>query len=315
MELAVGDRLVYPNQGLCTVTEIKAEEIAGQKLTFVSLIMAETAAKVKVPQAKLEKNGVRRLANTADVKKVFDYLKSDAEKASLDWKKRARDNVTRLTEGGLMGLAEILKGLQVLSELRPLPPKERDLYNDARHLFVEELAAAANIFAADAEDALDVALYPVGKDRPKRSAEEFKLLVGGDEDDLGLGELMLDEATPEEPEAESEAESEEESDGDEKPKKKVAKEPRASKAAPAKSLAAPVATKAKKGVKSLISDLEVTAPAATALSEIAMKKRGRPAAVKPAPPPTEPKKRGRPTKAKPESKPEAKPHKKSGKSK
>ncbi len=48
--LSVGDRLVYPNQGLCSVTEIKTEEIAGQKLTFVSLVIIETGAKVKVPR-------------------------------------------------------------------------------------------------------------------------------------------------------------------------------------------------------------------------------------------------------------------------
>jgi CarD family transcriptional regulator len=285
MELVVGDRLVYPNQGLCTVTEIRSEEIAGQKLTFVSLLMSETSAKVKVPQDKLEKNGVRRLATPADVKKVFEYLRSDAEKTSLDWKKRARDNVTRLTEGGLMGLAEILKGLQVLSELRPLPPKERDLYNDARHLFAEELAASATLSAADAEDALDVALFPVGKERPKRSAEEFKLLTGED-DELGLGEMMaLDEPAEEVEEPQHDESEEKEDEGEEKPAPKAGK---AAKTKPEKA--------AKGKAKSAISDLEVTAPAGTALEDMSLKKRGRPAKLKVEAAPGEAKKRGRPAK-------------------
>ena len=145
LSLSVGDRLVYPNQGLCTVTEIKNEKIAGHELVFVSLVILETGAKVKVPQEKMVKNGVRRVSTADDVKAVFDFLKGESEKASLDWKKRARDNTARLSEGGLLGLAEVVKGLQVLSELRPLPPKEREQYNDARHLFVEELAAALAI--------------------------------------------------------------------------------------------------------------------------------------------------------------------------
>ena len=87
--LSVGDRLVYPNQGLCSVTEIKTEEIAGQKLQFVSLVIIETGAKVKVPREKLEKNGVRRVSSAEDVRKIVEYLKSDFEKATLDWKKRA----------------------------------------------------------------------------------------------------------------------------------------------------------------------------------------------------------------------------------
>jgi RNA polymerase-interacting CarD/CdnL/TRCF family regulator len=306
--LSVGDRLVYPNQGLCTVTEIKTEEIAGQKLTFVSLVIIETGAKVKVPKEKLEKNGVRRVSTADDVKKVIDYLKSDSEKASLDWKKRARDNTARLSEGGLIGLAEVVKGLQVLSELRPLPPKEREQYNDARHLFVEELAAAMGVTPADAEDAFDILLFVPGKDRPKRSIEEFQGM-GEDGDELGLdGDLMgLDgedgaAATEESSEEEKSEEGESEEGGDEdEPKKK-------------KPAAAPKVAKPPKGQKpSVISDVEVTAPAATALAE-APKKRGRPPKPKPevVGPPPPPKKRGRPPKPKPETTEPPPPPKKRG---
>ncbi|MEW5738583.1 MAG: CarD family transcriptional regulator [Myxococcota bacterium] len=298
LSLAIGDRVVYPNQGLCTVTDIKTEEIAGQRLTFVSLVFSETGAKVKVPKEKLAKNGVRRVSTSDDVKKVFEFLKSDSERASLDWKKRARDNTARLSEGGLVGLAEVVKGLQVLSELRPLPPKERGQYNDARHLFVEELAAALGISEADAEDSLDVLLFPPGKERPKRSIEEFQGL--GEDDELGLGEDLLGldgESSESEGEGESAeaGEGEEGEAGDEEGKKKAPKgkpEPK-----PAKEAKAPP-----KGKKSVVSDLEVTEPLATALPALPLpKKRGRPPKPKPPEPaePQPPKKRGRPPKAKP----------------
>ena len=296
--LSVGDRLVYPNQGLCSVTEIKTEEIAGQKLTFVSLVIIETGAKVKVPREKLEKNGVRRVSTADDVMKVVDYLKGASDKASLDWKKRARENMARLSEGGLLGLAEVVKGLQELSELRPLPPKERDLYNDARHLFVDELSAAMGVPAADAEDAFDILLFIPGRDRPKRTAEEFASL-GEEGDELGMeGDLIGidggEEASEEAPEAEGvkaeEGESEEGGDDEEGAAKK---KPKAPAAAPAK---------AAKGKKTLFSDVEVTMPATSALTENMPKKRGRPPKPKPevTEPPPPPKKRGRPPKPKPE---------------
>ncbi len=293
LSLSVGDRVVYPNQGLCVVTDIKNEEIAGQRLVFVSLRFEETGAKVKVPQEKLAKNGVRRLATADDVKQVIDFLKSDSEKASLDWKARARTNTARLSEGGLLGLAEVVKGLQVLSELRPLPPKEREQYNDARHLFVSELSAALQLPDCDAEDLFDVVLFPVGRERPKRSAEEFRALAG--EDELGLGDDLLGlegEVEPAEEEAAPE-EAAEEAEGEEGAKKKPGKP-----AAPGKAPPPP-----KK--KSVISDLEVTEPVATALPADlvpAKRKRGRPPKPKPAvtEPPPPPKKRGRPPKPKPE---------------
>lgn len=289
LNLNVGDRVVYPNQGLCAVTDIKTEEIAGQKLVFVSLTFLETGAKVKVPKDKLAKNGVRRVSSAEDVKGVFEFLRSDSERASLDWKKRARTNTERLSVGGLIGLAEVVKGLQVLSELRPLPPKEREQYNDARHLFVTELAAAMSSSDADAEDALDIVLFPPGKERPKRDIAEFQ----GLEEELGLaGDDLLgldgDTAVEEEPE-------EKEKDGEEAEGDEDGEEEAAPKKKPAKAAAAAAPSKKKLDV-----DTEVTVAQGAALIP-APKKRGRPPKPKPevTGPPPEPKKRGRPPKPKP----------------
>ena len=306
LSLAVGDRVVYPNQGLCKVTGIETKDIAGQKLSFVTLQREEDGSKVMVPEAKVVAIGVRKVAGAADVTKVFEFLKSESDKASLDWKARARTNVERMAIGGLMGLAEVVKGLAVLSELRPLPTKERELYNDARHLLVTELSASLRISECDAEDTVDLVLFPPGKERPKRLAEEFRVASEGD-DDLGLeGDLMgIDGEVAEEPiegaeePVEAAEEGEEASEGEEgdapdpKPKKKPAP-----------------AEKVKKA--SLINDVDVTTPAAAPLVEVAgPRKRGRPPKPKPlvTVPPPPPKKRGRPPKGKPAAAPPAAPKK------
>lgn len=212
LTLAVGDRVVYPNQGVCRVTSVESKEVAGQTLTFVTMKREEDGAVVMVPEAKVRSIGLRKVAGRADVDRVFTFLRSDSDKANLDWKQRARTNVERMSQGGLIGLAEVVKGLQVLSELRPLPTKERELYDNARHLLVAELSASLNIAEVDAEDSVDVVLFPPGRERPKRTAEEFRT-VGGEEDGMELGEDLLElggeievgaEAEPEEAEAEAE---------------------------------------------------------------------------------------------------------------
>jgi RNA polymerase-interacting CarD/CdnL/TRCF family regulator len=191
LTLAVGDRVVYPNQGVCRVTSVESKEVAGQTLTFVTMKREEDGAVVMVPEAKVRSIGLRKVAGRADVEKVFAFLRSDSDKANLDWKQRARTNVERRSQGGLMGLAEVVKGLQVLSELRPLPTKERELYDNARHLLVAELAASLHVAEVDAEDAVDVVLFPPGRERPKRTAEEFRTGTG-DEDGMELGEDLLE---------------------------------------------------------------------------------------------------------------------------
>src|SRR6185295_706791 len=151
LALAVGDRVVYPNQGVCKVFAVDAMEVAGQRLTMVSMRREEDGAVVRVPEAKVKSIGVRRVASKEDVTALFGFLKAEGDKADLDWKQRARTNADRMAAGGIMGLAEVVKGLQVLSELRPLPTKERELYDTARHMLVAEISASLNIAEVDAE--------------------------------------------------------------------------------------------------------------------------------------------------------------------
>ncbi|MFE8601394.1 CarD family transcriptional regulator [Archangium violaceum] len=295
LQLAVGDRVVYPNQGVCRVSAIDVKEVAGQKLTFVTMHREEDGAKVMVPQTKVISIGVRKVAGPEDVKQVFEFLRSDSDKADLDWKMRARTNQDRMAQGGLIGMAEVVKGLQVLSELRPLPTKERELYDNARHLLVSEIAAALNTSDCNAEDSIDLVLFPPGRERPKRTAAEFAPRGEGDED-LGLdadllgldGELDLppdeEEAPAEEEEESSEEAGEEDEEGEEKPRKKAA-------AMPAEGGAEDAPKKRGRPPKPKPEGAEAAAP----------KKRGRPPKAKPegAEAPA-PKKRGRPPKPKPE---------------
>jgi len=250
LTLVVGDRVVYPNQGVCRVTSVESKEVAGQTLTFVTMKREEDGAVVMVPEAKVRSIGLRKVAVRADVDRVFSFLRSDSDKANLDWKQRARTNVERMSQGGLMGLAEVVKGLQVLSELRPLPTKERELYDNARHLLVAELSASLNIAEVDAEDSVDVVLFPPGRERPKRTAEEFRSGTG-DEDGMELGEDLLDmggemelggeseaEAEPAEAEAEEAAEPAPKAKAGGKSKAAPEKKPAAAKKAPEKKAAA-----------------------------------------------------------------------------
>jgi RNA polymerase-interacting CarD/CdnL/TRCF family regulator len=241
LTLVVGDRVVYPNQGVCRVTSVESKEVAGQTLTFVTMKREEDGAVVMVPEAKVRSIGLRKVAVRADVDRVFSFLRSDSDKANLDWKQRARTNVERMSQGGLMGLAEVVKGLQVLSELRPLPTKERELYDNARHLLVAELSASLNIAEVDAEDSVDVVLFPPGRERPKRTAEEFRSGTG-EEDGMELGEDLLDMGGEMElggePEAEP-AEAEAEEAAEPAPKAKAGGKPKAEKkSAPEKKHAA-----------------------------------------------------------------------------
>jgi len=146
--------------------------------------------------------GLRRVATGEQMEGVFHYLAAQFDDPELDWKVRHRDNADRLIAGGVLGVAEVVKGLHSLSRIRPLPTKEREQYDNARHLLVHEIAVSLGVPAVLAEDYVDYALMPPAgvkfdlkppptpvllPSRPKKRRPASE-----EEDDLGLSDLGID---------------------------------------------------------------------------------------------------------------------------
>ncbi len=204
--LKPGDRLVYPAQGVCVVVGPETQEIAGHRLEMVRMRREEDGAAVLVPRGKVASVGLRRVASAELMEGVFHYLAADLADPELNWKIRHRDNADRMVAGGVLGIAEVVKGLHALSRLRPLPTKERGQFDNARHLLVAEVAASLGVSPGLAEDLIDFALMPPAGTRfklkppPKPillpSRPPRRRLVVDDEgdglDDLGLDELGIE---------------------------------------------------------------------------------------------------------------------------
>ena len=200
-EMKPGDRVVYPNQGVCAVVGVEEKDIAGQKLELVRMRREEDGAAVLVPKNKVPSIGLRRVATGEQMEGVFHYLAAQFDDPELDWKVRHRDNADRLIAGGVLGVAEVVKGLHSLSRIRPLPTKEREQYDNARHLLVHEIAVSLGVPPVLAEDYVDYALMPPAGVKftlkpppkpvllPSRPKKKRPVVA---EDDLGLSDLGID---------------------------------------------------------------------------------------------------------------------------
>lgn len=190
-----GTRVVYPNQGVCRVVGEIEMTIAGQSATFLKLARENDAGTVMIPIARLEDVGVRRLASADEIERLFARLTAPDLGPDLNWKTRHRSHGERMAEGDIFSLSEVVKELAALSDLRPLPAKERELYDSARHLLIGELAAALEIDEASAEDAIDFALFPPGVERRKLAVMALDALAElAEGDDLDLDADILADA-------------------------------------------------------------------------------------------------------------------------
>jgi CarD family transcriptional regulator len=75
-----------------------------------------------------------------------------------DWKGRFQANSDKMRTGDIRAMAEVLKSLTILNEVKPLSYRERRMLDRARFLLVTELAEALGKDSDEMESKIDAAL-------------------------------------------------------------------------------------------------------------------------------------------------------------
>ncbi len=163
MKLEKGQRVVYPGQGIHRVDGVDELEIGGVRQTFVSLRRERDGATVRIPEARVSRVGLRPLATRDEAIAALEHLRAPESDPELDWKRRQRAHQDLIADGGLMGIARVLRTLHAISCVRALPDKERAIYDQMRDLLVEEFAVVLELPAGAVEDQIDLALDPPAK--------------------------------------------------------------------------------------------------------------------------------------------------------
>lgn len=144
LKFKVGDKVVYPNHGIGVVKEIRDQQIRGETSTFISLEILATDSVVMVPVRNSEAVGLRKLLPRTRVRQVLDKLRDAKVAVPNDWKGRYQENLDKMRTGDLEQVAEVLKNLTYLNEIKTLSYRERKMLDRARALVVSELAEASH---------------------------------------------------------------------------------------------------------------------------------------------------------------------------
>ena len=136
----VGDKVVYPSQGVSVVEEISKEVLAGTEMKCYHLRLVGSDSKVMVPIDNSERVGLRPLSEKKQVKKVMRRLKAAEGENAEDWKDRYRANLERIKTGDLDEIVDVLLCLAEVAGRKTLSFRERKMYDHARQLLVNEVA-------------------------------------------------------------------------------------------------------------------------------------------------------------------------------
>ncbi len=154
MTFQIGEKVVYPNHGVCTIENISTRSFGAQFERFYLLRLNYTPMTLMVPFSHVDDVGLRRVTKAAEVAKVLAYLADGKCKCTADWKDRFKENSEKMRCGSLVEVAQVLKTLIILQKDKPLSFREKKMLDRARYMVMTEVAIARSLGERDAIDLL-----------------------------------------------------------------------------------------------------------------------------------------------------------------
>ena len=145
MDFQIGDKAVYPAQGVAEVVGIDNKEINSTVCSFYVLRVIDTDMQILVPKEKADQVGLRPVATVDEVDEVFDILREqDVHIDKQTWNRRYRGFMEKIKTGSLFEVAEVFRDLYRLKSTKTLSFGERRMLDTAKNLIVKELSVARN---------------------------------------------------------------------------------------------------------------------------------------------------------------------------
>lgn len=175
----VGQKVVYPNHGIGTIEQIEQKQIGAVALPFYTLRLAATNSLVLVPVSNAVEVGLRRPISSGECESLFKALADDFATPPSDWKDRFKDFSEKMRTGNIFEVAEVLKHLSFLSQIKPLSFREQRMLERSRYLVISELATVCRQPECNVEPRVDAALAQACIRHQGRSNGRVRVAVAG----------------------------------------------------------------------------------------------------------------------------------------
>jgi CarD family transcriptional regulator len=169
MTFQIGDKVVYPNQGVGTIENISTRSFGADFKKFYLLRLGCNRMTVLVPFSNVADIGLRRVTKDREISHVLSYLSNGWCPMHPDWKVRFRENSIKMQSGDLLQAAQVFKGLLQLYTGKPLSFRDKKMLERARHMLISEVSMARGVPEIRAAGMLQRALDKAGLTLPAAS--------------------------------------------------------------------------------------------------------------------------------------------------
>lgn len=155
MNFKVGEKVSYPNHGVCLVECVESKKVNDDLMEFYLLRVLANSSVIFVPKANADSVGIRPVITDAECDVLIKSLGEDFTEFSPDWKARIRDFSAQIQSGDLFETADVLKKLTFLARSKQLSFREQRLLEKSKSLIVSELAVVRRCEECEIEKSVD----------------------------------------------------------------------------------------------------------------------------------------------------------------
>jgi len=155
MGFHTGDFVVYPTHGVGKITAIEVQEISGHRLQLIAIHFEKDRMTLRVPVAKAQNSGLRRLSTRKVMDTALATLKGRSRIRRVMWSRRAQEYEAKINSGDPVAIAEVVRDLHRGADQPDPSYSERQIYQAALDRLSRELAAVDDIDEKAAAERLE----------------------------------------------------------------------------------------------------------------------------------------------------------------
>ena len=137
----VGERVVYPSHGVGEIVAIESNDLFGPGAQVYVLELIQSPRRVTIATEKAEKGALRPVVSAEEAHRIIESLKEPPPASkSVPWTKRQRVLNDKLASCCLQDVADVVRELYHLKNIKDLSFSQRRLFDTGIGLIVQELS-------------------------------------------------------------------------------------------------------------------------------------------------------------------------------
>ena len=145
LKFKANEFVVYPAHGVGKIVDVEEQEIAGAKLELYVIDFLKEKMRLRVPTAKAESVGMRKLADKNLIEQAMKVLKGRAKIKRTMWSRRAQEYEAKINSGDIIAVAEVVRDLFRSDRQPEQSYSERQLFEAALDRMAREIAAVKKV--------------------------------------------------------------------------------------------------------------------------------------------------------------------------